>query len=90
LRKKYNEIFYYHEKGECDFLIKEKNKITKAIQVCYKINNENEEREVNGLIEALEKFNLKSGLILTYNQEDIINKKGKRILIKPIRKWILE
>ncbi|MFW6282692.1 MAG: ATP-binding protein, partial [Minisyncoccales bacterium] len=66
LRKTHFEIFYFKEKRECDFIIKEKNKIKTAIQVCYELNEENPERETNGLLEALEKFGLKKGLILTF------------------------
>jgi len=89
LRRKYKNIFYFQEKKECDFLVKENNKIVKAIQVCYQISEDNQEREFSGLIEALDKFNLKEGLILTYNQEDIINIKGKSINIIPLWKWLL-
>lgn len=90
LRRKYKEIFYFQEKKECDFVIKEKGKITQAIQVCYDFNEENKDREINGLLEALEKFNLKRGLILTNNQEDEFDKEGKKIIVKPVWKWILE
>lgn len=90
LRRKYKEIFYFQENKECDFVVKEKEKIIQAIQVCYKFDDENQEREVNGLLEALNKFNLKEGLILTYNQEDKIEIEGKKIIIKPVWKWLLE
>ena len=92
LMKKYRkeDIFYFQDKNECDFVIKEKTKISKAIQVCYELNEEDKEREINGLIEALEKFNLKAGMILTYNQEDEIKIKDKKIIIKPVWKWLLE
>src|SRR3989338_10639574 len=56
LRKKYKDIFYFQEKNECDFVIKEKDKITKAIQVCFDLNEDNKDREINGLLEALYNF----------------------------------
>jgi len=90
LRKKNKEIFYFQEKGECDFVIKEKNKITKAMQVCYKINKENEEREINGLLEAMKEFKLNEGLIITYDQEDKLLIKDKVIKIVPAWKWLLK
>jgi predicted AAA+ superfamily ATPase len=34
LRHHYKEIFYYKEKGECDFLVMEKGVISMALQVC--------------------------------------------------------
>ncbi len=90
LRKDHKDIFYFQEKGECDFLIKEKTKITQAIQVCCEINNDNKTREIDGLIEAMNKFELSQGLILTNNQEDKIIIKDKEIILKPVWKWLLE
>lgn len=89
LRRKFKEIYYFQNKNECDFVIKEKEKIKKAIQVCFNLNEENKEREINGLIDALDKFSLKEGLILTYDQEDEFMAEGKKIIVKPAWKWML-
>ncbi len=84
-------IFYLkNNKTECDFLITKRNKIFEAIQVTYELNEKNQKRELNGLINALNQFNLKKGLILTYNQEKKIIKQNKKITIKPVWKWLLE
>ena len=88
LRRKYKEVFYFKEKNECDFVVKENEKITQAIQVCYELNEDNKEREINGLKEALTKFSLKQGLILTHNQEDIIETQSKKMLVKPVWRWL--
>lgn len=90
LRKKYKEIFYFQEKNECDFVIKEKDKIIKAFQVCFDFNEDNKDREINGLLEALEKFNLKEGVILTYKQDDEFKIKDKKIKVLPVWKWLKE
>ena len=90
LRRKYSEIFYFKEKKECDFVVKEKNKVVMAVQVCYKLHEDNQEREVGGLVEALEKFNLEEGLILTFDQEDELKVENKKIVLKPAWKWMLE
>lgn len=87
LRKRYREIFYFRENGECDFLVKEKTKITKAIQVCYEVNTHNKEREINGLLEAMESFGLDKGYILTFNQKDEIILGDRTICIIPARKF---
>lgn len=89
LRRKYKEIFYFQEKRECDFVIKEKDSVREVIQVCYDLNEENQDREIKGLIEAVDFFGLKEGLILTYNQEDDFEIKGKKIIVKPVWKWLL-
>ena len=89
LRKKYKDIFYFREKNECDFVIKEKDKITQAIQVSFDLNEDNKNREMSGLLEALEKFNLKEGTILTYTQDDEFKIKDKKIKVLPVWKWLL-
>lgn len=88
LRKKFSEIFYFKENKECDFIVKEKQKITQVIQVCYVLTEDNKEREINGLVEAMTKFNLKEGLLLTYDQTDEVKLDGKRVLIMPVWKWM--
>lgn len=88
LRKKHKDIYYFQEKNECDFVVKEGMNIVNAIQVCYELNEDNKRREINGLIEAMEKFNLKEGLILTYNQEDKISTGNNKIIIEPLWKWL--
>ena len=47
LRKEFKDIFYFQGRNECDFLVKEKDKITHAIQVCLDFNEENKDREIN-------------------------------------------
>ena len=89
LRRRENEIFYYAEKNECDFVIREVNKIKEAIQVTYELNDKNKEREIVGLIGALDKFKLKEGLIITFDQEDKIEVEGKIIKLVPAWKWLL-
>ena len=70
LRRKHKDIFYFQEKSECDFVVLEKNTITKAIQVCLEITDENFEREFNGLKEVMKMFKLSYGQIVTLNQSD--------------------
>ncbi len=90
LIRRNKEIYYYSEKGECDFIIKNKLKINEAVQVCYQLNKENKEREINGLIEAMEEFKLNQGLILTYDQEEEIRVKNKKITVLPVWHWLLK
>ena len=87
LRRAGKEIFYFRGDKECDFLIKEKNAITKAIQVCYELNEDNKNREIDGLMEALKKFDLPEGLILTHNQQDKLEISGKTIKVCPAWSW---
>ncbi len=88
LRRKYTDIYYFRDKGECDFVVREGGKIIMAIQACYEITDENKAREINGLMEALIAFDLNGGLIITYNQEDEIKVNYLTVKITPAWKWI--
>ena len=90
LRRANSSIFYFNQENECDFLIKQKEKIVQAVQVCYRLDDDNKDREFNGLLDALKEFKLKKGLIITYDQEDKIKLEGREIIIKPAWKWLLE
>lgn len=85
-----NNIFYFRKERECDFLVREKEKVTMAIQVCHELHDDNKKRELDGILEALREFGLHAGLILTYDQEDEFTIDGKRIVVKPVWKWVLE
>ena len=89
LNRRNRQIFYHKKRAECDFLIQEGLRITEAIQVCYHLELYNKEREIAGLTEALEEYNLKEGLILTFDQEDALTFKDKRIVVQPVWKWLL-
>ena len=89
LRRTYKDLYYFREKGECDFVVKEKNKVTHAIQVCAEVSQENLPREVNGLVEALRFFDLEEGIIITMNQEDEIIQDEKKIHLIPAWKWFV-
>ncbi len=91
LIRKHNEIYYHLNKKECDFIIKEDLKISQAIQVSLDINNPiTRKREIDGLMEAMAEYKLNEGYILTLENENIVNIADKRIIIKPVWKWLLE
>lgn len=89
LKRQKKEIYYHKESGECDFVIREGLKIVQAIQVTDNLNPGNSERELNGLVSALKKHNLKEGLILTSDMETEQVLDGFKIKIMPIWKWLL-
>ncbi len=87
-----SRIFYWHDKKqrETDFLLMNELKIREALQVCWDISQpEVKEREVEGLLCALNEFDLKSGLIITedYEGEEIIG--DKRITYMPLWLWLM-
>jgi len=89
LRSLTEEIFYHEEKRECDFIYQENNKM-KAIQVTQKIDLSNKEREVEGLTEAMQRFDINEGIILTEENSDEMQIGNKKIITKPTWRWLLD
>jgi predicted AAA+ superfamily ATPase len=92
------EVSYFRNMRECDFLITEKNgkSVTAAVQVSICFGSPAvREREVLGLMEAMEELGLNEGLILTMDDEGVMEIEGKngekkRIIINSVWKWMLE
>jgi hypothetical protein len=85
LRRCFSEIFYFKDtSSECDFLIKQNEKIVQAVQVCWEINNDNITREINGIKNAMSATGATNGTIITSNQEDKLD----GIDLIPAWKWI--
>ncbi len=97
LRRNYSSnplvrVFYWKDEDgrEVDFVIKEGLKVNQLIQVCWSVDNSvTKEREVKSLIKAMEEFKLKEGLILTGDFEGEEITKGRKIIYKPLWKWLL-
>ncbi len=87
LRRKGYEIWYFKGKKECDFICRYGKKEYSAIQVSWKVDQLNEKREIEGLLEAMKKLNLSFGTIITFDQEDKIVVEGKTIYLIPGCKW---
>lgn len=83
LRARYPEIYYFKEKGECDFVVFEKGQIKQAIQVCYHVDDTNFKREYDGLLQALDHFKLDHGHIITADQSDRFETAGRQIDMVP-------
>ena len=91
LKRRSQDIFYFKDKKECDFVVRKGLKISQAIQVSRSLAEpKTAEREIAGLLEAMEKFKLKTGLIITETQEEEKVIAGKKIKIVPAWKWLLE
>ena len=88
LYRKYDEVYYWrHQDIEVDFLVKENNSVEKLIQVCYDVSKAGE-REEKSLIQGLEKFNLKKGIIITGDTRKEVEIKGKKIEYIPLWEWL--
>jgi len=82
-------IYYFTGKsgGECDFIASPQNNPF-CIQVCWELTHDNQDREINGLLEAMEFFDLDYGTIITFDTEDIIKTDGKKIDVIPAWKFL--
>lgn len=91
LKQKFGEnIFFYNQKNECDFVVFIKDKPTNCIQVCFDLTDiETRQREIEGLHSALEYFNLKLGIIITAENEEEVTFNQKTIKIIPAYKIML-
>ncbi|WFN36416.1 ATP-binding protein [Methanomicrobium antiquum] len=90
LKRRGKEIFFLNDSGcECDFIIKERDEIKGAFQVCYSLNNSNQQREINGLIAACKKFGINRGYIITESRSELMNLKGLEIEVVPITEFLL-
>ena len=62
-----------------------KGKADSCVQVCYRIDDLNMKRELEGLKSALDYFGMNEGVIVTHNQSDLFE--DGRITIKLIPAW---
>ena len=88
-RRKSFTLNYFSENGyECDFVLSRQGKVEQLIQVCFDLNSDNQDREVNGLFEAMKSFGMDSGTIVTMHQHDKILKEGKTIVVLPAAEFL--
>ena len=86
-----NNIFYYKNKTECDFVVFDRDRPIYCIQVSYDISQpETRKREIKGLLAALNHFKLTEGYIITAEQEEEITIENKTIFIKPAYKLMID
>jgi len=91
-RRGYN-IYYFKGIKECDFIVRDNMQTLAAIQVCVELYDPSTKtREIAGLLEAMDKFSLSIGLIISENEEFVEtlerNNKKYTIFVKPIWKWL--
>jgi predicted AAA+ superfamily ATPase len=80
LRRTHKEIYYFSEKGECDFIAFKNGTFHQAIQVCYELNPDNLDREF---------FDVKEGILITIDQKDTFEKNDKIVKVIPAHEYLL-
>jgi uncharacterized protein len=89
LKRMGSDVFYFSKDSECDFIARFPNKQLKTYQVCFSLTEDNKDREINGLLEALRHIKQKEGIILTYDQKDEFEVDGNKIIVMPVWEWLL-
>jgi predicted AAA+ superfamily ATPase len=91
LKRRNKKIYYHKQKKECDFIVVDNQKISQAIQVSQELNKDNQEQEINGLVEAMQIYGVKQGLILVQDSDKKETKKinNCQIHIIPLWRWLL-
>lgn len=91
LRNPDDSMFYFVNDAdgtECDFVVERRDGTFGAVQVCWELSRDNEEREINGALRAMERFGLKEAVLVTRDQSDLINEDGRMIRVVPAWKWL--
>jgi len=84
------EVYYFEEKQECDFVVKDgEGTGFAAFQVCRELTDENRYRETGGLIAACRRLNVNEGTILTDDQEWEEEAEGIKISVRPVWRWLI-
>ena len=83
-------LFYYRSRNdkETDFVTRRGSHVDSLIQVCYDLASEKTlKREVDSLIECAGELKCQNLLIVTMNEERIIEKNGYVVKVLPINKF---
>ena len=91
LRRREKEVFYFQDKGECDFVIREGNDIAAAYQVSASLSDgETRKREMEGVKAAMDAFGLAEGYIITKDEsEELTLADGRAVHIIPFYRWVI-
>jgi predicted AAA+ superfamily ATPase len=91
LKRRGREIYFYKEKYECDFVVKDGHSVSEAFQVSYSLSDKKTAaREIRGLADACKSFGLKKGTIITSDEAREFEAEGIKIKQVPLYKWLLE
>lgn len=91
LKRQRGEVYYHDDGVECDFIMRENGHIVFACQVTRSLSDpKTRQREINGLLSALNAYNLAEGMILTEDETEEVVIEEKKIHIYPIWRWLLQ
>ena len=88
LRRTARDISYFDADGECDFIVRRRHAVTAAVQACTRLTDESRDREIEGLLAAMDACHLPIGTIVTESQRDTLDFDSRRIEILPFWQWV--
>ena len=87
IRKYKNEVCFYHNGVEVDFYLPEQKKL---IQASYSLQDESTfQRETEALVKVSKRLEVNDLMIITKDEETVLEKDGKTIQVMPLWKWLL-
>jgi len=90
LHKRGEDVFFYKNRRECDFIVTRRGEAREVLQVCYDVSNiDTLKREMDGLKLALKVTGLKTGTILTMDVEKTVGEGEVVVNIVPAYKYLL-
>jgi len=86
------ELFYWkdHQKREVDFIILEKGKVERLVQVCHHFDSQDtRKRELDNLVRASRDLGCSELVVISWEDEEDMIHDGMRIHLVPLWKWLL-
>lgn len=83
-------LFYYRSRNdrETDFVTRSGTYVERLIQVCYNMTSDKtRKREIDAIVECAGELHCQDLVIVTNNQEEIIEQNGLRIKVLPVMKF---
>ena len=90
-RKGHNEeLSYFSESGECDFIVSEGDEVKRLIQVTWDMSDtETRKREFSGLLEAAKTTGCRNLTVVTRDEEGEETHEGLTVRIVPVCRFLL-
>ena len=90
LRRQTKDLYYFKQNHEVDFYARIEGK-EYLVNVSYIIENEKtRKKELEGLLEAMDYFNLDESYLITKDEESVVEIENKKIYIEPLYKFLLK
>ena len=92
LRSQTEELYYYRTKRgrEVDFIWLDDGQDKHLVQVCFSLKNPaTKKREVSALLQAMQELDTQKAVIVTYDEEGILEEERRKIEIIPAWKYLL-